>query len=199
METYLTNTGSVEGFPRQRISESEKTETFFKKCVEEGIRIANSTDMIVTPSGVRSSRREKIVAYDIYDNKVDKNEVEKTLNPLGMFNTTEFPASYRNYPLLTPKVNLLCGEERKRVFNPIVTALNSDAISSKSEERKEMFARWYTNSLTVEDPQKLEKSLKDFEKFMKYSWKDMRERITALILYATIRQITKNNMKIQQI
>ena len=182
METYLTNTGSVEGFPRQRISESEKTETFFKKCVEEGIRIANSTDMIITPSGVRSSRREKIVAYDIYDNKVDKNEVEKTLNPLGMFNTTEFPASYRNYPLLTPKINLLCGEERKRVFNPIVTALNSDAISSKSEERKEMFARWYTNSLTIEDPQKLEKSLKDFEKFMKYSWKDMRERMASQLV-----------------
>lgn len=184
METYLTNTGSVEGFPRQRISESEKTKDFFKRCAEEGIRIADSTDMIKTSSGVRSSKRDKIVAYDIYDNKIDKSEVEKTLNPLGLFNTTEFPASYRNYPLLTPKVNLLCGEERRRVFNPMITTLNSDAVTSKAEEKKELFYKWYINTLTSQqqNEQKIQKSLQEFDKFMKYSWKDMRERMASQLL-----------------
>ena len=183
METFLTNTGSADSFPKQKIPESQKTKEFFKKCAEMGMRIADATDIVKTPSGVRSSKRDKIIAYDLYDNKIDKSEVEKTLNPLGLFNTTEFPASYRNYPLLTPKVNLLCGEERKRVFNPMVVTLNSDAITAKSEEKKELFYKWYVDTLaTQQDERKIQKSLQDFEKFMKYSWKDMRERMASQLL-----------------
>ena len=183
MENYLTNTGSIGSFPRQKLSEKEKTKDFFIKCLEEGIRISESNDIINTPTGVRSSKREKIVAYDLYDNKVDKNEVEKTLNPLGIFSTNEFPATYRNYPLLTPKVNLLCGEERKRVFTPIVTTINSDALTSKEEEKKELFAKWYVNNLPLlPDENKIQKNLQEFEKFMKYSWKDMRERMASQLV-----------------
>ena len=183
MENYLTNTGSIGSFPRQKLSEKEKTKDFFIKCLEEGIRISESNDIINTPTGVRSSKREKIIAYDLYDNKVDKNEVEKTLNPLGIFSTNEFPATYRNYPLLTPKVNLLCGEERKRVFTPIVTTINSDALTSKGEEKKELFANWYVNNLALlPDENKIQKNLQEFEKFMKYSWKDMRERMASQLV-----------------
>ena len=184
MGTELTNIGSTGYFPRHKRSEKEKNERYFIDCVEAGITLANSNDIIKTATGVRSSKREKIIAYDLYDNKVDKNEVEKTLNPLGIFNTTEFPANYRNYPLFNPRINLLCGEERKRVFNPQVTVINADAVTKKSEAKKEMFYKWYVQKLEAQqlDEKQLEKSLKDFDKFMRYSWKDARERMSSQLL-----------------
>jgi hypothetical protein len=180
----LQLTDNVGFFPRQKRSEREKNEKFFKDCADVGIQLADANDMIKTSTGVRSSKREKISCYDLYNDIVDKTEVEKTLNPLGMFNTTEFPATYRNYPLLNPNINLLCGEERKRVFNPQVTVINADAISSKLDAKKDQFFNWYTQQLQAQqlDEKELEKRLQKFNKYINYSWQDMRERMGTQML-----------------
>jgi hypothetical protein len=180
----LELTDNVGFFPRQKRSEREKNEKFFKDCADVGIQLADANDMIRTGTGVRSSKREKIVAYDLFDDIVDKTEVEKTLDPLGMFNTTEFPATYKNYPLLNPNINLLCGEERKRVFNPQITVINADAISSKLDAKKDQFFNWYVQQLQAEglDEKELEKRLQKFNKYINYSWQDIRERMGTQML-----------------
>jgi hypothetical protein len=180
----LELTDNVAFFPRQKRSEKEKNEQFFKDCADVGIQLADANDMIRTGTGVRSSKREKIVAYDLFDDIVDKIEVEKTLDPLGMFNTTEFPATYKNYPLLNPNINLLCGEERKRVFNPQVTVINADAISSKLDAKKDQFFNWYVQQLQAQqlDEQELEKKLQKFNRYINYSWQDIRERMGTQML-----------------
>jgi hypothetical protein len=186
----LELTNNTGFFPRQKRSEREKTEQFFKDCCEVGMTLADSNDIVRTGTGVRSSKREKIVCYNLFDDIVDKGEVEKTLDPVGMFNTTEFPATYKNYPLLNPNINLLTGEERKRIFNPQVTVINADAITLKLEERKEQFFSWYAQKLqqTAVDEKKLEQDLQKFNRFINYSWKDLRERMgtqTLQYLYHT--------------
>lgn len=180
----LELTDNVGFFPRQKRSEAEKTEKFFKECADVGIQLADANDIVRSANGVRSSKREKILAYNLYDDIVDKREVEMTLDPMGMFNTTEFPATYRNYPLLNPNINLLCGEERKRIFNPQVTVINADAVTLKIEDKKEQFFNWYAQKLqqTAIDEQKLEQDLQKFNKFINYSWKDMRERMGTQML-----------------
>lgn len=180
----LEMTDNVSFFPRQKRSEKEKTEQFFKDCADVGMQLADANDIVKSSNGVRSSKREKIIAYNLYDDIVDKREVEMTLDPMGMFNTTEFPATYRNYPLLNPNINLLCGEERKRIFNPQVTVINADAITKKIEDKKEQFFSWYAQKLqqTAIDEQKLEQDLQKFNKFINYSWKDLRERMGTQML-----------------
>lgn len=170
---------SVRFFPNQKRSERDKTKQFFKDCADVGIQIAEADNVIETPTGVRSTTAEMMINYNLYNDIVDKQEVEKTLNPLGMFNTDTFPATYKNYPLLNPSISLLCGEERKRVFIPMVSVINADAVSSKQEQKKGRFFQWYMETLQsqIQDEEELEKMTQDFQKYMQYTWQDLRERM----------------------
>jgi len=172
------------GFPRQKRTAAEKNENFFKECIEAAVGMAQRMDSIQTSLGVRSSKKEKIVCYNLYDDIVDKKEVELTLDPLGIFNTDKFPTTYRNYPLVNPNINLLCGEERRRPYNPVVTVINGDAVTSKLEQKKELFTQWYVEQLqrNIQDEEKLKMELEKFSRFINYSWKDLRERMGTQLL-----------------
>jgi len=171
-------------FPRQKRTESEKTEKFFRECIDAAVRMAYENDVVKTSTGLRSSRHEKIVCYNLYDDIVDKREVELTQNPLNIFDTNEFPATYKNYPLLNPNINLLCGEERNRPFNPVVSVINGDAVTSKIEQKKELFYQWYAQQLMSQnlEEERLKLELEKFSRYINYSWKDLRERMASQLL-----------------
>ena len=184
MTSTLTLSDNVGYWPRQKRSESEKNEKFFKDCADVGMALADNADLVKTPNGVRSTKHKKQVWYGLYDNRVDKREVEKTMNPLGLFNTNEFPASYRNYPLLNPSINLLCGEERKRIFNPLVTVINADAITEKVEKMDALWRQMYIEEITNTsfNEEEVKQRIEKFNSHMKYNYKDVRERMGSQML-----------------
>lgn len=184
MSSTLTLSDNIGYWPRQKRSESEKNEKFFKDCADVGMTLADNADLVKLPNGVRSTKHKKQVWYGLYDNRVDKREVEKTLNPLGLFNTDEFPASYRNYPLLNPSINLLCGEERKRIFNPMVTVINADAITEKVENMDKMWRQMYIEEITATsfNEEEVQQRIEKFNTHMKYNYKDVRERMGTQML-----------------
>ena len=107
-------------FPSQKKSLTSKDKTWFKECIDAAEAICNSNS-----KDLRRSHREKLINYDLANDKLEKSEIERTLNP---FNLQEghFPGSIQNYPLVNPKIDLLVGEEAKRVFDWEITVHDRD-------------------------------------------------------------------------
>jgi len=175
-------------FPAQKKSDKEKTEEFFKSCVDSGLTLANWNTNNVGATGVRTSRKNKVINYNLFNDIVDKREMERVVNPLGL-EDVDFPATYKNYPLLNPSINLLGGEERNRIFTPMVTVINSDAITGKLKEIDEAFNEFYVQKVTqqIQDQDKLQQEIQNFNRW-RMSYKDKRERMahqTLKYLYHT--------------
>lgn len=178
------NINGFSGLPYQKRSYSQKRRKFFEESVNACCSMATYTDSNISSTGVRSSRRNKAINYNLYNDIVDPNEMERTVNYMG-FETTEFPAQYRNYPLLNQNINLLCGEERKRLFFPMVTVQGDEATSEKQQVIKSEFDQLYVQLLmdNVQDEKIIQEKLMKYDEWANYSFKDIRERMGTQILY----------------
>lgn len=174
--------GSSTGFPHHKRSYKDKTPKYFKECVDAGVSIVNWNGT-TQGTGVRTSKENKIINYNLYNDIVSKKEMDRVMNPFGI-DVDNFPAIYRNYPLLNPSINLLCGEERKRIFNPQVTAINADAATDKLRTINDEFAAWYVEKLIAQytDEKQIQKEMQEFSKWAKFSYKDKRERMGTQVL-----------------
>lgn len=170
-------------FPYQKRTEKEKNEEFFKECVNVGVGISQWNQNSYRTSSVRASRRNKVINYNLRNDIVDRNEVERVINPYRL-EEGDFPETYRNYPLINPALNLLSGEERRRIFNPMVTVINSDAVSQKQKDLNEMFDKLIIEKITAKqyDEEKTKKEIEDYGKFRNYTYKDKRERMANQVL-----------------
>ena len=170
-------------FPAQKRTDKEKTEQFYKDCVNAGLTLANWNTNNVGATGVRTSRKNKVINYNLYNDIVDKREMERVVNPLGL-EDVDFPATYKNYPLLNPSINLLGGEERNRIFYLMVTVINSDAVTSKLQSIDEAFTEFYIQKLSAgaTNQEKLQADIQNFGRWSKYNFKDKHERMASQTL-----------------
>ncbi|HOU76081.1 MAG TPA: hypothetical protein PK957_03085 [Candidatus Dojkabacteria bacterium] len=170
-------------FPPQLKTEKEKTEKWFKECADFGRGILGWTKNNAGSFNVRPSRRNKVINYNLRNDIIDNVEAERVTNPYRIDNS-DFPNSYKNYPLLTPALNLLSGEERKRIFNPTATVINSDAITDKLQQIDEEFKKFYYEKISQLnfDPEQVKKEIVEFDKWRKYIFKDKRERMANQML-----------------
>ena len=179
--------------PRQRLSRSQKGKKWGKTCIDELEKITYGD---INYNG-RSSRYKKQINYDLFNGRLDQNDFQYILNPFG-FNESEFPATMQHYDIISPKIQLLMGEEIKRPFNFKVVSHDPDAISQLEEKKKEMLMDYlYTILVPAEDQaqqaqaqQELEandpdaaamakpKTPAQIEKYINYDYQDIRE-ITA--------------------
>ena len=119
--------------PRQRLSRSQKGKKWGKTCIDELEKITYGD---INYNG-RSSRFKKQINYDLFNGKLDQQDFQYILNPFG-FSESEFPATMQHYDIISPKVQLLMGEEIKRPFNFKVVSHDPDAISQLEEKKKEI-------------------------------------------------------------
>ena len=161
-------------FPSQKKSYRQKTKEWFKKCID------SAEDMILfSDSTIRQSRVNKKINYNLYNDILSESDMKSSLTPLGISSNT-FPATLRNYPIITPKFDVLAGEELKRNFDARVTVTNQDAISSKEEAMKDDIMG-SMQSLLLEDlpedaeEEQVEEKLKQLHKYYRYDWQDIRE------------------------
>jgi hypothetical protein len=117
-------------FPSQKISRAKKTEKWAIECIEAAEDLT-----IFRNVGIRESYANKLTNYNLANDILDTDDIEKVCNPMGIQNAN-FPAKMQNYPIMNPKLDLLIGEERKRKFDWHVRVMNDDAISDKEDEKK---------------------------------------------------------------
>jgi len=171
-------------FPFQKQTDAQKDETFYKKCIDAGVSMVNwNITNLQSNVTVRNTRRNKIVGYRLYNNIVDKKEMELVTNPFQLENTT-FPSTYRNYPLINANIAILVGEERKRPFNPLVTCTSFDIVNKKLGIIKDQFTELVRRNLTagMTDQKQIEAEIQTFDKWRKYEFKDIRERMGTQII-----------------
>lgn len=165
-------------FPRQMLSFKAKTKEWRKSHL-----LWANTKTFFNFAPVRKSMRHKMVNYDLLTGKLHMEDLQIILNPDNV-EASFIPDKIQHYPIMNSKLDVLRGEENKRVFDFKVVVTNPNAISEIENNKKEALLQDIQNliadtSLSEEEfNQKLEK-LNDY---YLYEWQDVREiRANALI------------------
>jgi hypothetical protein len=164
--------------PSQMKTTTQKTEKWFKECVDAAEHM-----LLNSNEGIRASRINKKLNYNLYNGIVDMADLERVCNPMS-FDMDTFPASLRIYCKGVPKINLLAGEEIKRQFDFKVMVTNPDAISQKEKEKKEIVMQNLQEMLVgdAQSEEEIQAKLAETQKYINYEWQDKRELSATWIL-----------------
>jgi len=163
--------------PRQKLPKSKKTKDWGKTIIDSFETYVTSDSF----SGASGTSQNLQVNYDLYNGKLDPSDFEYVTNPYGM-KQGEFPANLQHYDIVSPKINLLIGEEIKRPLNYRAITTNSDAISEIEKEKVEIiqkelvkvFEQAYNGGVPGESGPPMPPE--ELDKFLKYEYQDMREK-----------------------
>ena len=166
------------GFPPQQLSFSAKTKSWRKQCVDWGAEQGT-----ITYNPVRKSIIHKKINYDLLNGILHMRDLEIIINPENL-DAGFIPDRIQHYPIMNSKLNVLRGEEAKRVFDYRVVITNPNAISEiENEKKQQVFAS--LQQLIAESSQSEEEFNQKLEKlgeYYSYEWQDMREvRANALL------------------
>ena len=127
-------------------------------------------------SPVRNSIIHKKINYDLLNGKLHMQDLEIVLNPEQI--KEEFtPSTIQHYPIMNSKLNVLRGEESKRVFDFKVVVTNPLALSEREENKKNAVLQ-SLQQLVQDQSQSDEEYQQNLEKisdYFSYEWQDMRE------------------------
>jgi hypothetical protein len=165
-------------FPKQALGDRQKNLEWYKQCIEAGVSISNYKK----DSGIRAGREEKISNVNLFADIVDKAEVESAINPYNL--SGKFPDTYKNYPVSNSNLNLLFGEERKRLFNPISYVVNSDIINTEQDVVTQKFkALLQKEVMSPEfDKDMTQKAILNLDKWKKFTYQDEWARMSNQII-----------------
>lgn len=132
---------------------------------------------------VRKSVIHKKINYDLLNGKLHMTDLELILNP-DHIKAGFVPDRIQHYPIMNSKLNVLRGEESKRVFDFRVVVTNPNAISEiETHKRDELLQK--LQQLIAETSQSEDEFNQELQKlsdYYTYEWQDMREiRSNALL------------------
>lgn len=163
--------------PPQRLSYKQKN----KKWRKDNIDYADKHTFYHSEK-VRQTLKNKIVNLNLYNGIVDVRDMAEVVNPHGL-EADFIPDNIPHHPILVPKIDLLVGEQIKRRFDWSVVVTNSDAITKKEEDKKKFINEKLVNFIQSNyEKDELEGKLQGLDKYMKYEWQDLRERMANQIL-----------------
>ena len=166
------------GFPPQQLAFTAKGKKWRKACVDWG-----TDQAVITYSPVRKSVIHKKINYDLLNGILHMQDLQLILNPDNL-DADFVPERIQHYPIMNSKLNVLRGEESKRVFDFRVVVTNPNAISEiENEKKQQVFAA--LQQLIAEKAQSEEEFNQELEKlgeFYTYEYQDFREiRANALL------------------
>ena len=171
--------------PAQKVAHAKKTKAWREQCVDAVAGMGNSG----TLNG-RTSWHRKQINYDLVNSIFDEDDFNYVLDPYGQGKQKvgNQPAKIRDINLIVNKINLLKGEEMNRPFNHRVMSVNGEAISARESRKRELLTQVAIQMIAKElnesleptiDPktgQEIPKTFEEVEKFMSYSFTDIREK-----------------------
>lgn len=165
-------------FPPQQLPFSKKTHKWRKQCVDWG-----DGKTFFNYSLCRKSVIHKKINYDLLDGILHMRDLEMVLNPEGI-KADFIPEKIQHYPIMNSKLNVLKGEEIKRVFDYKVIITNPNAVSEIENNKKAAYLQdlqaWVANKNLSEEEAQVE--LEKINDYYTYEWQDLREvRANALL------------------
>ena len=173
--------------PPQQLPFHRKTKKWRKQIVDWA-----DSKTFFNYSPVRNSVIHKKINYDLLNGKLHMQDLEMVINPENQ-SAGFIPDKIQHYPIMNSKLNVLRGEESKRVFDFRVIITNPNSISeienAKKEELLQRLQQMMANSAQSEE--EFNQELEKLNDYFTYEWQDYREiRANALLNH----YVTEYNM-----
>lgn len=125
---------------------------------------------------VRKSVIHKKINYDLLNGKLHMSDIELVLNPDNI-KAGFVPDRIQHYPIMNSKLNVLRGEESRRVFDYRVIVTNPNAISEIENNKKEELLQNLQKLMadTSKSEEEFNQELEKLNDYYTYEWQDMRE------------------------
>ena len=178
----------TKNFPKQKLSFNQKGKKWRKSHLDWA-----DNNSYLNNSAVRRKLKNKKINLNLYNGKVDVRDMKLILNPGGL---EQFfvPDAIQHYPIITPRVNVLVGEEKRRKFDWSIQIINPDTLSKIKEDKKKMVdARLMEMLQSDVSDEELEKELQKYGDYVNFDYQDLREKRANLLLR---HYIAKLDMKI---
>jgi len=125
---------------------------------------------------VRKSVIHKKINYDLLNGKLHMSDIKLVLNPDNI-KAGFVPDRIQHYPIMNSKLNVLRGEESRRVFDYRVIVTNPNAISEIENNKKEELLKNLQELIanTSKSEEEFNQELEKLNDYYTYEWQDMRE------------------------
>lgn len=169
---------STKTFPRQKLAYKKKGKTWRKDHLDWADK-----NSFLSSESVRKRLRDKVINQNLYDGVLDMRDLKMILNP-GEMEQHLIPNSIQHYPIITPRVNVLVGEEKRRKFDWTVSITNPDTLSKVKQDKKKMLDAKIMELIDNEQlsEEEAEKELANFANYVNMDYQDIREKRANLLL-----------------
>lgn len=158
-------------FPPQQLPFSRKTKAWRKKHCDWA-----SSKAFFNYSPVRNSVLHKRINYDLLTGKLHMKDLMLVVNPDNI-QAGFIPDKIQHYPIMNSKLNVLRGEESKRVFDYRVVITNPNAVSEIESNRKAELMQRLQQMIadTSQSEEEFNAELDKLNEYITYEWQDIRE------------------------
>lgn len=164
--------------PPQQLPFSKKTKKWRKQVMDWA-----DSKTFFNFSLVRNSVIHKKINYDLLNGKLHMEDLELIINPDDI-QAGYIPDRIQHYPIMNSKLNVLRGEESKRVFDFKVVVTNPNAVAEiENNKKQELFQRMQQLiQNTAQSEEQMNAELEKINQYYSYEWQDIREiRANALL------------------
>ena len=164
--------------PPQQLPFSKKTKKWRKQVMDWA-----DSKTFFNFSLVRNSVIHKKINYDLLNGKLHMEDLELIINPDDI-QAGYIPDRIQHYPIMNSKLNVLRGEESKRVFDFRVVVTNPNAVAEiENNKKQELFQRMQQLiQNTAQSEEQMNAELDKISQYYSYEWQDIREiRANALL------------------
>lgn len=173
----MSTNNRVSSQPRQKLPYSSKN----RKWRIENVDFAENFSLYNSES-VRRTIQEKIINMNLCNGIVDYKDMARVVNPSSQ-DASYIPKKMPHHPIMVSKIDLLVGEEIKRIFDPTAIVVNQDAISDKETALKnELNERIVTILQSKLSEGEFEAKLEELQDYFEYEWQDLRESMANRII-----------------
>lgn len=158
-------------FPRQQLPFRQKSRKWRQSNVDWG-----DSKTFFNYSPVRKSVIHKKIAYDLLNGKLHMEDLQAVMNPENI-KVGYIPDRIQHFPIINSKLNVLRGEESKRVFDYRVVVTNPNAVSSIEENKKNALMASLQQLIadTSISEEQYNQELQKLDEYYNYHWQDLRE------------------------
>ena len=162
---------TIPNLPPHQLPFKRKTKSWRRAFVDWADSKTFSTNSLV-----RKSVMHKKINYDLLRGKLHMSDLELILNPEHL-KAGFIPDRITHYPIMNSKLNVLIGEESKRVFDFRVVITNPNSISeienTKRDAIRERLQQLLSDDSLNEDD--FNQKLEQMNDYFTYEYQDMRE------------------------
>lgn len=173
-------------FPNQAIPIRKKNTQWRKDCIDAAY---SQTSGYI--SYIRKNRKEKALLYDLWNGRVDVEDMRILLSAHNLFFQEELE-EIAHFPIAVPHINVLLGEEQQRSLDYRISVTNPSAISEmekiKNEEANSMLEGILTSDYGG-NQELLQKKLQEYTEYYSYTYQDKREQRDNWILNHYIHEL----------